>query len=242
MADVTSTNAVTGTATSKTEATKDSNALIATTDQFLTLLLAQLKHQDPLNPMEGTEFIDSITRLSSVEQDINQNKNLEEIASLLRNEDKNFGTPVSYLDRYIEFSSSVFNYDGEEGAFFYNLEEQPDEISIIIRDLEGDVVATDKGSTELGRNTFVWDGTDSNGNKARAGVYTVEITTNTRGEEPVDVESFTSGKVVEANFQGDDIVLVVGDISTTIEQITKIRSQEEQVVNTEPTTEETDGS
>ena len=62
---------------------QSASSLIETREDFLTILLAQLQNQDPLNPLEGTEFIDSITRLASVEQDINQNSSLERIVELL---------------------------------------------------------------------------------------------------------------------------------------------------------------
>ena len=95
----------TSTSPSKTRSEEDFDSLVGTREDFLTILLAQLKFQDPLDPMEGTEFIDSITRLSSVEQSINQNAHLEEIESLLKAERDNFGSPVSYLDKEIEFST-----------------------------------------------------------------------------------------------------------------------------------------
>lgn len=217
--------------TTQTAAEEDSSSLIATTDQFLTLLLAQLKHQDPMEPMKGTEFIDSITRLSSVEQDINQNRNLESIAALLRGDEANFGTPVSYLDRTVEFSSAAINLDDGEGEFFYNLEESSDEVSIIIRDINGATVTSTSGTSTQGRNTFNWDGINDNGNLASEGLYFIEVTALKRGEDPLTVESFTSGRVEEVSFQGSEVVLSVGRIDTTIDQITRIRSEREQASN-----------
>ena len=48
-------------------------------DQFLTLLVAQLKHQDPLNPLDGTDFTAQLAQFSSLEQQFAMNDNLEAI-------------------------------------------------------------------------------------------------------------------------------------------------------------------
>src|SRR5436190_23448556 len=55
-----------------------------TTDktQFLTLLTAQLKNQDPLSPMDSTEFTNQLVQYSAVEQQININSNLSTLITL----------------------------------------------------------------------------------------------------------------------------------------------------------------
>ena len=45
-------------------------------DQFLTLLVAQLQHQDPLNPLDGTDFTAQLAQFSSLEQLFAVNENL----------------------------------------------------------------------------------------------------------------------------------------------------------------------
>ena len=127
----------TSTPKEKSKSQEDLDSLVGTREDFLTLLLAQLKHQDPLNPMEGTEFIDSITRLSAVEQSINQTSQLEKIEGLLRAENNNFGSPVSYLDKEIEFTSPVLNLKGGKAQFSYNIKERPDDVFVVISDADG---------------------------------------------------------------------------------------------------------
>ena len=56
-------------------------------DEFLTLLIAQLSHQDPTNPMDNTEFVAQMAQFSSLEQMHNRSNGFEKIASVMHNND-----------------------------------------------------------------------------------------------------------------------------------------------------------
>ena len=45
-------------------------------DAFLKMLIAQLRHQDPLNPMDGTAFVAQLAQFSSLEQLTNLNETM----------------------------------------------------------------------------------------------------------------------------------------------------------------------
>lgn len=50
-------------------------------DSFLRLFVAQLQNQDPMNPMEGTEYTAQLAQFSSLEQSIKTNETLESLIS-----------------------------------------------------------------------------------------------------------------------------------------------------------------
>ncbi len=211
----------------KSQSDDDFDSLVGTREDFLTILLAQLKFQDPLDPMEGTEFIDSITRLSSVEQSINQNAHLENIESLLKSERDNFGSPVSYLDKEIEFSTPVVTLAEGRAEFSYNIPERPDDVFIVVQDTEGNVVRRANGEKVSGKNTIIWDGLDNAGNQLPDGEYFVTVDYAIgEGEDakitPVDTTS--KGTVTGANFESGDVVLLVGNIRTSVGDIISIHS------------------
>jgi flagellar basal-body rod modification protein FlgD len=52
-------------------------------EAFLTMMVAQLKNQDPLNPLEGTDFTAQLAQFSSLEQQITMNTNLSSILESL---------------------------------------------------------------------------------------------------------------------------------------------------------------
>lgn len=228
MSSIISTNSVaaaTDLADTQTQSEQAKDSLIENTDDFLTILLAQLKHQDPLDPMEGTEFIDSITRLSSVEQDINQNNNLEKILAALSSDNSTFGSPVSYLDRSVEFESQAFELKGGEAEFSYELDESPNEVFVTIQDVNGNVIrSTSEGGNDIGVNTIKWDGKDDTGNDVPEGAYfaTVDFTLDGTNFTQVPTRSF--GVVTGAFHEGDEVTLLIGDIKVKLEDVVSIKT------------------
>lgn len=75
------TTASTGTAEPKRS--DEARGLSIGYDAFLQLLLAQLKHQDPLKPMDSTEYVSQLATLSNLEQVIGQSKKLDSLISSL---------------------------------------------------------------------------------------------------------------------------------------------------------------
>lgn len=67
-------------------------------DEFLKLLIIQLQHQDPLNPLEDKEFIAQMAEFSSLEQMINLNMNLGEFMELQK-----LGEASNLIGREVEF-------------------------------------------------------------------------------------------------------------------------------------------
>jgi flagellar basal-body rod modification protein FlgD len=75
-------------------------------DDFLKLLVAQLTHQDPTNPMQDTEFVSQLATYSGLEQQINMNKNLETLIA-----SQNANTAASAMS----LIGSVVGFTNEDG-------------------------------------------------------------------------------------------------------------------------------
>ena len=100
-------NGVTGGWTSYEETaqkTEDNSSLDK--EDFLKLLVAQLTHQDPTNPMQDTEFVSQLATYSGLEQQINMNKNLETLIA-----SQNANTAASAMS----LIGSVVGFTNEEG-------------------------------------------------------------------------------------------------------------------------------
>jgi flagellar basal-body rod modification protein FlgD len=64
-------------------------------DEFLQLLVAQMKHQDPLNPMDGQQMAAQLAQFSSVEQLVSANDQLDAIRQLLMLQTQAVTTPTT---------------------------------------------------------------------------------------------------------------------------------------------------
>lgn len=217
-------NSATSAATSQTRSQKDMDSLVGTRDDFLTILLAQLKHQDPLEPMKGTEFIDSITRLSSVEQEINQNSILEDMKELMLSQQNQLGSPVSYLDKDVEFNSQFFNVVNGKGQFSYDLDANANEVVVVIKTPDGKSVYTGEGSKVAGKNTFTWNVNDENGNPIQLAEYVAEVKTKSSTGVLKTIDTYTTGKVTGANFDTDGVALLINNIKIGLDNVRSVKS------------------
>jgi flagellar basal-body rod modification protein FlgD len=215
---------------SSTTTQTDANKLLGTTTQFLNILLAQLKYQDPTQPMKGTEFIDSIARLSDVEQNINVNTNLNNIADILKANNSQLGSAVSYINKKIDFNSSQVALTSGAGAFTYTLPTAgtPENVTVVIKNAKGETVLTKPGSTNAGDNAFSWDGKDDSGNKLADGVYNVAVTypdpktANNAKPTSLYAPTYTTGVVTGADFTGSTSVLDIGNIAIPLSDVRKL--------------------
>ncbi|MCA3243864.1 MAG: hypothetical protein INF43_00975, partial [Alphaproteobacteria bacterium] len=79
-------------------------------DTFLKLLVAQLRNQDPLNPLDGTQFTGQIAQFSSLEQQINSNNYLKQLVA-----ERDFGEQNlanSYLGKQVLGPGNLFSREG----------------------------------------------------------------------------------------------------------------------------------
>ncbi len=151
-------------------------------DDFLTLLVAQLQNQDPLNPTDSTEFTAQLTQYSQLEQSINMNNNMEELLDIQRSSDRL--SALSLIDKQVLVQGSSFRL-GQDGAEIgYQVNGDVTDLAITIRNQGGATVAT-LYPTDLGPgNHFItWDGLDRNGEPLPAGTYEIAIDALGGGEE-----------------------------------------------------------
>lgn len=220
--------------TSSSDSSKDAASLMGTTDQFLNLLLAQLKYQDPTQPMKGTEFIDSISRLSGVEQSINTNKHLENIASLLGGNNQT-GTAVSYIDKNVSYNTSQIALKNHLTGFSYDLptSNTPTGVTMTITDANGNVIVNVQGTNKAGVNNVKWDGTDSNGNTVADGLYKVSVQypDPSNANSSISVATYTTGVVTGADFTGTTPMLNIDGVEVPISAIKSINSNSTTAAN-----------
>lgn len=208
------TPAVTAPATSATSQlsgeTADAGALNQSFDQFLLLLTTQLKNQDPLSPMDSTEFTNQLVSFSGVEQQIKTNAALAKLVANASNTQTSVA--LGYIGLNVDVNGKQFDYNGSGSVkTIYNLPSDASINTISIQDQNGNSVFTTTGELSSGSHTFMWDGLDSNGQQVPAGTYTLQVGALDAAQKILSVKTTVPGFVTGIETAADgNINLIIG--------------------------------
>lgn len=165
----------------------------AAQDRFMTLLVTQMKNQDPLNPMDNAQVTSQLAQLSTVTGIDKMNTTLESLISSFQSNQSLQATNMIGHGVLVP-GASVALANGE-GVLGVELAEPADKVQVTIRDMAGKLVHTiDIGSMKAGMQQLQWDGATDNGGAAANGQYVFDVTAMRAGEK-VDVTKLAFGKV-----------------------------------------------
>ncbi|CCQ73053.1 flagellar hook assembly protein FlgD [Magnetospira sp. QH-2] len=174
-------------------------------DSFLTLLVTQLKNQDPLDPMDANEFTSQLVEFAQVEQQIQQNANLEEI--LQAQQLSNLGSVVSYIGKYAEVISDQMPLENGASKMSYTLFDNASQTQVTVRNESGTVVHYEQGETSAGTHYMEWDGIDGQGVQHPDGIYQITVSATGPDEVPIEVGYTTFGQVQGVRTDNGDAYL-----------------------------------
>jgi flagellar basal-body rod modification protein FlgD len=207
----TSSTSTTSTAASSAKLTQDYNS-------FLKLLTTQMQNQDPLSPMESTEFTNQLVQFSQVEQQISQNTKLDKLVSLQNNNQTQASLGFIGLD--VEATGDAFTYDGSTPAkMSYTLPETPTSTTIQIKNEKGVIVRTMDGVRSTSRQELTWDGKKSDGTAAPAGNYTMSVVAPKSDTKLMTATTTVFGRVSGIEAGNGTTTLMMGDTSIKMENV-----------------------
>jgi flagellar basal-body rod modification protein FlgD len=201
-------------------ATTASTRLAENFDTFLTLLTAQLRNQDPLSPMDSTEFTQQLVQFSQVEQQISQNKNLETLIGLTRS--RTSADAVAYLGKTLTLTDGSGALIDGEANWTYTLDGQASAAAITITDSRGRVVFAAPGEVGNGEHQFTWDGKDNAGNQLPDGYYALSVRALLANGDPVANTVKSTGVVTEVDLSGSEPLLMIGPMAVPLSLATLV--------------------
>lgn len=140
---------------------------------FIELMLAQFRNQDPLKPLDGTQFIGQLAQFSTVTGIEDMGASLESLAESLRSDQMLAGAALVGREVLVPSGRAVLGEAGEvRGAI--DVPEGAQQVLVTVRDAAGQVVrqiSVAAGSTGL--VDFRWDGVTGNGGRAPPGEYSL---------------------------------------------------------------------
>lgn len=199
--------------------TKATDNVAAETDKFMTLLITQLKNQDPMNPLDNAQVTSQLAQLSTVTGVNKLNATLETLKASYQTAESLQATNL--LQRGVLVpgqgltltSSPVLDEKGEpvkdadgkavtdsKAIFGVNLETAADRVEVDIRDKGGKVVQTVIVSpAPVGATTLIWDGKKEDGTVAKDGEYTIAVRATVGSETLKDASPLTFGVVASVS-------------------------------------------
>lgn len=197
-------------------------------DDFLKILIAQLQHQDPTNPMEGQEFAAQLAQFSSLEQLQNMNVNLESVMelNLALNRTINNTMATTFIGKEVRaLGSRVVLEDEKAATLNYELALPASKVTVVIRDQNGNIVRTlELKDGQAGRRQLQWDGKDDNGQTLPAGQYQFGVVAEDAGGNSVPVQTYIVGEIQGVRYHNGDAVFILGDLEVSLSDVLEINS------------------
>ncbi len=190
-------------------------------DSFLTLLTQQLQNQDPLSPMEATEFTTQLVQFASVEQAIQTNTTLDQL--LAAESSNQVLSALNFIGREIEAIGNSSPLIDGYAQFSYSLPQDATSTSFNIRDANGAIVFTGTGPTTAGSHQIVWDGVGTNGQTYPEGTYSFEVAAADDVGNPIQASTGMVGTVSGVETRDGQPVVMVGDVPVPLTNITAVR-------------------
>ncbi|MEX3314470.1 flagellar hook assembly protein FlgD [Sulfitobacter sp. PS-8MA] len=192
-------------------------------NSFLTLLTAQISNQDPLKPVDSTQFVSQLAQLTQVEQSIATNANLEQISTMLST--VGAMSDMQLIGRDVLVPSSQVRMTETDFPLSYEVAPGAEAVNIRIYSQDGNLLRELPGSsTESGEVIDVaWDRRDSQGLPVPPDTVRVEIAAKDSAGNDVRVTPLTRAEVARVNFtaNGAELVLDNGEavLSQTIRSV-----------------------
>ncbi len=186
-----------------------SSALTDDFAQFLSLLTTQLQNQDPLSPMDSTEFTNQLVAFTQVEQQINTNQKLDSLVAL--NLSNTMSSAQSYVGTNVNYISSEFYFDGTPADLRYSLADAAEDVTVRIVNEEGATVYSEEMGSASGVTDFTWNGELTGGGTAADGTYEIMVDALNEEGDSVEATTVVSGRVKGVESQSGVIYLIVGE-------------------------------
>ena len=192
-------------------------------DSFLKLMLAQMKHQDPTNPMQSHEMAAQLAQFTSLEQLNNINTTLEQMKNA-QNPNSNYQTLALIGKKVSGDASKLTRMAGDtKHGFSFDLSNNAVKTKISIKDVDGKVVRLmELGAMKKGHNSIEWNGMTDQGLPARPGEYKFAIEAVGGAGEKVYSKTSFEGKITGLNYTAEGPVLLVGEKTIKLSEVKKI--------------------
>jgi flagellar basal-body rod modification protein FlgD len=195
-------------------------------DDFMKLMISQLKNQDPLNPMDGTAFSAQLAQFSSLEQLTNLNDYMKQSidANAVLTQSINNTLITGMIGKEVKISGGDIKVNGQQNfTLGYNLPAEAKSAQMKIYNESGALVKIIDGiPTGTGSNKLSWDLTDNTGSKLPSGNYKFEVEAVNMSGDKMTLDLFKVGMLEGVRFTENGTVLIVNGSEYSISEISEV--------------------
>ena len=190
-------------------------------DDFMTLLLAELQHQDPTEPMDSATILTQTSQLASLESAENTNKALEDLALSLK-ASQDFST-VAAIGKTADLGSNAIGHDeGTVSSFEVYFPQDIENGLVEVLDSDGNIISTIPIEPDVaGVYQFDWDGKLTSGEDADSALYYITASYNDT-EGNAQTTRMGSYPIESIRFDNGSTLVKVGSSYIPLENIVEI--------------------
>lgn len=174
-------------------------------DRFMTLLVAQMRNQDPLNPLDNAQVTSQLAQLSTVTGIDKLNVTLQSLQDSYHASQSM--QAASMIGHGVLVPGDAMQLVEGKTVFGLELQEPASDVLVSIRNADGDLVHSfNLGAMDAGVNPLTWDGKMSNGATAPDGQYTFEVAASHNGQS-VSASTLAFGVVASVSTSAQGVKL-----------------------------------
>ncbi|PCJ35278.1 MAG: flagellar hook capping protein [Alphaproteobacteria bacterium] len=200
-----------------TVAENSQTKLVEDFNQFLALLTTQLQFQDPLSPMDSSEFTNQLVSFTQVEQAVATNKNLEDLISRVRSSE--MSNAVGFLGTEVTIQTDRAGLRDGVAKWEYGLSTNSEETTLTVKDSSGKILHEVSGNNKAGLSEFIWDAPANTPD----GIYQLTISAKTADGSEVQTAIYSKGNVETIETLNGQIHLSVNGILTAMNNIQAVK-------------------
>jgi len=192
-----------------------------TQEDFMALFVAQMRNQNPLEPMDNYQMAGQMAQMGSLEALNNMNQSIQNLTGYEAS--MNSLHAVGLIGKKVEAAgNSIFVDQGKATEGVYQLA-RPGKVTIKIYDSTQSLVRViEEGAKDTSKQKVVWDGRSQAGGLLPDGTYTFEVTAMDENAKPVQASSWLVGTITGVTFEGGTTYLKMNSGKITLSDIVAI--------------------